>query len=251
MFSGFAWGDSITSTDLTELDAIPDPEFFTTGKDVSVPDSTNRLLAIMGVGSDLKSIRLTSPTLRAVAPITPGQFHHADTIDGYYPVYSLMNNQFQMQTDEQVRALAANDAATADSAFVGALVSDGNVAPLNGATIITVSGTAAVTASSENWVTGQITLDTILPRGVWAVVGAKAVQANGVFARLVFSGQGVRPMFPIVPNPEVPTDQMFRGGKMGLWGTFDSRSPPKLQVLSSGAASAQQVYLDVTQVRAG
>lgn len=108
--------------------------------------------------------------------------------------------------------------------------------------------TATITCVAGTWVNGTITPDQTLPAGNYAVVGMDAMGTNLVGARLVFANGGYRPgvlarnTLAGVPHP------MFSGMRMGQFGVFDSVNTPTLDALSTGACTAQTIFLDVVRL---
>jgi hypothetical protein len=44
---------------------------------------------------------------------------------------------------------------------------------------------------------------------------------------------------------------MFRGGRMGEFGQFESTAPPILELFGNAAPTTQTIYLDLIPVRRG
>lgn len=116
---------------------------------------------------------------------------------------------------------------------------------------LNVRATVVIAAGAENtWgLPVAITLERALQNGVYAVVGAWVVAANGIAFRLVFpsapsySGRQLRPG-SLVQNTTtiIPIDQQREG--YGEWGRFHTFEPPSIQILSDAAGGTYEVRLD-------
>jgi hypothetical protein len=111
-----------------------------------------------------------------------------------------------------------------------------------------VRGTAAITGVVGSWASGAITLDQNLPAGIYEIQGLDMFGTNLLVGRLIFPGGGLRPGAPArnaVSN--VPND-LFTGGKLGVYGQFDTVALPQLEIFVEAANSAQEVYMDIVKV---
>lgn len=111
-----------------------------------------------------------------------------------------------------------------------------------------ILATATITATANAWTSGNMTLDSTLPAGRYAVVGMTAFGTNLNAARLIFPGGGYRPgCLSMNANNGVALPH-FTDGRMGVYGTFDSVNTPTLEILASGANTAQTVFLDLQRI---
>jgi len=90
-----------------------------------------------------------------------------------------------------------------------------------------------------------------LPMGTYAVVGARVVNLteSGLF-RLIFTGYDWRPGGVLTHSVLLHEPELFRGGRLGVWGTFDWMHLPRIEILSILAAPVANpdVYLDLIQI---
>lgn len=111
-----------------------------------------------------------------------------------------------------------------------------------------VRGTAAITGVVGSWASGAITLDQVLPSGIYQIVGMDAFGTNLLGARLIFQGGGWRPgvlarnAVNNIPHP------IFTNGALGVFGEFDSVAMPQLEIYVEAANSSQEVYLDLIRL---
>ncbi len=113
----------------------------------------------------------------------------------------------------------------------------------------TLRATGTITAVANTWTAGSFTFDQTLPQGNYQVIGMDIIGTNLQAGRLVFQGIGPRPGVlarTAVGNMSWPF--MFRRGSAGIFGTFPNTAQPNIEILASGANTAQTVYLDVIRI---
>ncbi|MAH48063.1 hypothetical protein CMI37_19730, partial [Candidatus Pacearchaeota archaeon] len=155
-------------------------------------------------------------------------------------------NPIQLDRLEALQCQLLNNPGSAAQSYHGVWLSDGALAPVNG-DIRTIRATLAISLVVTGWTNGAITFPVSLKAGRYQVVGMRCVSTNGVFARLVFPGQAWRPGVPIV-NDEVDRDApLFRNGAAGVWGEFDSASPPTVDAIGV-TDSSQELFLDLIYI---
>lgn len=108
--------------------------------------------------------------------------------------------------------------------------------------------TSTITASAGTWVSGTLSPASTLPQGTYDVVGMDCIGTNLVGARLIFPGSFFRPgVLCRNASNGIPPRQMV-DGELGCFGTFKSVNLPNLEILSSGANTAQTTFLDLVRV---
>jgi len=128
-----------------------------------------------------------------------------------------------------------------------ALFCDGPLAPVTGE-IFTVRATSSTTLTAYQWTNGALTFAQSLPKGRYAVVGMRALSAGLIAARLVIPGYAWRPGCIGYDAENDTEDDVFRGGRMGVWGEFDHDLPPTVDFLSISADTSEVVYLDLIKI---
>lgn len=108
--------------------------------------------------------------------------------------------------------------------------------------------TATITAVAGSWVTGGITLDQVLPAGIYQIVGMDIFGTNLLAARLIFMGGGWRPGVMARNAVASIPHSVFTDGRLGVFGEFNSVAMPQLEVYAEAANSAQEGYLDLVRV---
>lgn len=108
--------------------------------------------------------------------------------------------------------------------------------------------TAAINGTVGAWTSGAITLDQVLPAGIYQITGMDVFGTNLLAARLIFMGGGWRPgvlarnAVNNIPHP------IFTDGRLGVYGEFNSVAMPQLECYSEAANSAQEGYLDLVNI---
>jgi hypothetical protein len=108
--------------------------------------------------------------------------------------------------------------------------------------------TGAITAVAGTWVSGAMTLDQVLPAGIYQVVGMDVFGTNLLAARLAFVGGGWRPGVLARPTVSGVPHPIFTDGRLGVFGEFNSVAMPQLEIYAEAANSVQEGYLDLVRV---
>lgn len=109
--------------------------------------------------------------------------------------------------------------------------------------------TGTITAAAGTWVNGAMVPDQTLPQGVYGITGMDAMGTNLVAVRMLFPGTTWRPGCLARNTVGGVPDKLFTNGDLGLWGTFNSVNTPTFDVFSSGANTAQTIFMDVVRLR--
>ena len=221
---------------------------FVTGDDMRVPANVNQLVAYHCVGSAITRALLTSPSLRAVAPLEILPIDDAAEPTSNFPPQKQLENPFQLTAGEALNANTTNSGAAATEQYVMVWLADAPVSPFTGGQIVHELATGAITAVADTWTSGQITLNDDLPTGEYAVVGFRVEGATLICARLIFTGQPYRPMVIGYDDEADIEDSMFRDGRLGILGTFQHDTPPRLEIMCEAADTTQQLILDIVKI---
>lgn len=250
-FTMVAWSESQdTAAALTQVAALADQHVTTDGDDILVPSGCDKLLGAFALGATITQGQISSPSLRTkllvdVSPVNIGAEPLTPTgmtlFKGFEP---------QLSSSEGLRALVAEGAAGAEQETVLAWLSDGKYEMPQGE-VFTVRATSASTLVAYTWTLCPLALTQQLPAGRYAIVGMRATSAGAIAARLVIPGSAWRPgciAYDAASDAELP---VFRSGGLGNWGEFEHTYIPQAEFLSISADTAQVVFLDLVQVRAG
>lgn len=228
-----------------EINAIADETLFTSGKDIRVPEEITRLLAVMGLtaATTFTSAQLKAPSLRSLANFDVLPFGSAATFENPPPLVWLGQNPIQLIPQESLSFETNTDHASAIEIYAFVILGDAAPQAVNGE-IFSIRATAAITLADGVWTNGALTFTQDLPFGTYQVVGMRAQGTGLVAARLVFPGGRWRPGVPGIVLPESVDFPFFRHGRAGVFGQFDSNTPPSLDAVGA-SGTAQTVILDL------
>ncbi len=241
------WAESQdTGAVLTAVDAMTDDSTTTQDDDVVVPKLTSKIGAVFAMGTTISQAQLTAPSFGDafdldVAPVNIGA--EPDSNPAWMPFFE---NPIQLDAGEGLRALVAEGGAT-ELGHVFAWLLD-QIDPIPAGEIFTVRTTGTTTLVANTWTTVPLTFSQQIPAGTWAVVGMRAESAGASAARLIFNNQQERPGVIAFDAADDFAPEVFRNGRLGVWGTFDNRFPPQADFASISADTAETVWLDLMKV---
>lgn len=114
------------------------------------------------------------------------------------------------------------------------------------------STTAPTTAFA--WTVISPVYDQAIPSGVYAVIGMEFFSTTAIAARIVFPGSVLRPGVLAQQGSSAGlarTHRIFYEGALGVYGTFQTNSPPNVEVitgLGTDAAGSVDGYLRVVRI---
>jgi len=231
---------------MVNLAGTPDDHVTVTGDDIFVPDLNQVIFAAAIVDGTVDAqARLTSPSLIRrghefwIAPVNLG------LIPSAVPrVSDLRLNPLLLDVDEALQAQVLDNPGSAVQRLVFTAFADGSPQPITGQEIRTVRCTAAVAQAVNVWTNGALTFPVSLQAGRYAVVGARCMAPNASGFRLRFQGSSWRPGGLTCPLDTDFDWSAMRYGGLGVWGEFDHRAPPTIDVIGV-TNTAQEVFLDL------
>ncbi|MDD5360453.1 MAG: hypothetical protein PHI02_09330 [Sulfurovaceae bacterium] len=248
MFTTLAYSESLATTAAYQkIAAVPDNSIKVAGDSIYV-SSFNRYVGAMAcIQTNGLSARLTSPSIRRIAPI-----HIQPVTLGLIPGANLaydvtISKNIVLEIDEQLEVEFYGTAVGAAQVSVVVWLADAEIKPVSGE-IFSIMATTTITLAAGVWVSGALTFDDDLPVGSYDVVGMDVVSSTSVAARLIPIGGTNRPGVPCRQLASgVDPNGMFRNGNMGVFCTFPHNNIPNIEVLCSAATGAQtmNVILDL------
>ncbi len=116
--------------------------------------------------------------------------------------------------------------------------------PITRGEIRCLRGTATTTCTANSYTLLSITWDATLQEGVYDLVGAEVQSANGVFFRVLLTGQVDRPggicVTSLANRSRFYFTETFR---FGSWGTFKESQMPQIELMAGAADASQVVHL--------
>ncbi len=241
------WSASVDQATVAALAALADPSLTVSGNNIQIPDFAPYLAGAYGVGVNLTRMQLQSPSLRRVINYEVSPLNYV-AIPGATPVMvDIFKTPIALDVAEQMQCFTAEDGAGATRMNAFVLLSDGKVDTVSEPTF-TVRVTAAATLTAFTWTNAALVFDQVLPVGNYAIVGAHFSSAGLLAFRFLFQGQTPRPggMGQTDMVKPVPAGQRYGG--WGIWGAFNSTTPPTIDFLSATADAAEVGVLDLIQV---
>jgi hypothetical protein len=229
-----------------DIDAMADNMLFTSGDIIRVPSGLAYLSGgFLVTNADvITSAQIQTPSLRTLANFDISPLGTSATMNNPPAVAYFPANPLPLTGEESMtfNTNTNHGSAVAINGFV--FLQDGPMPPATGE-IFTVRCTAAIQSTATTWTSGNITFSQDLPFGTYDIVGIRCISTNGLAARLIFTGgPGWRPGCPFSSEEPSVDDPMFRYGAGGVLGSFNSNSPPTLEV-TGGTDAAQVLYLDL------
>lgn len=235
---------------LSYIPAIPDPSVRTNGNDIVVPDVVNQLFGATAlVGSSGSRARLTSPSLRRVAPweilpLMPGE------IPSNLTAFNMNEDSpFKLDYNEALNAQILADPGAPERHTVIAWLCDGPIKPVSGKILkVRFQATGALVAGQ--WANWPISFPDLLPAGVYKVVGSTVVVNSSAVARWYPVGGKWRPGFIPANGVGGLRDEAFRNGFLGEWFSFDQVQPPTLDIVGTAnvASATYEGVMDLIPV---
>lgn len=251
MFHAVAFSANMTSTNLGGfVTPVVDPTVTISGNNLLIPDKLNQLFGVAAFATAAAvstKAQIQTPSLRETFYPSVSPIVKAATFAGYPAIFDLWDNPIPLETNEGMNFYSDASLAAPAGQYGGVVfLCDGKRAPVQGQRIFTLRATATVQQVVNAWANGAMTFDQTLPVGNYDVVGMRA-EATGLYAaRLVFVGPSavVRPGCPGVALPTDMDIHAFRQGRLGVWGSFFSLTPPSIEVFG-GTAASQVLYIDL------
>lgn len=245
MFSLHVFSATTTNaTNFANLAPLADPAISITGNFMTVP-ALNNILGVYALGANLSRSLIQSPSLFDNVP------HEIRSLDpNILPTSPIRLQMFEktplkLTVNDQLQAKTIGTASGVQSVYV--LLGDGPATPVTG-DIARERFTFTTSATADSWQNAAITLDDTLPVGTYQVVGMRLQGAHLKAGRLVFPGSSnsIRPGCIATQNKQaVQLPDIFTGGQLGVWGTFDSRVLPTIDHITDGNSETAVGYFDL------
>ncbi len=238
---------SVDQAAIAAIAALADPSLTVSGNNIQIPDFASMLVGAYGIGVNMTRMQLQSPSLRRFVNYEVFGLNYLATALNPPQFTDLFTNPIQLDVGEQMQAYCAEDGAGATRMSALVLLGDGKVDAVT-EPIFTVRVTAAQALTAFVWTNAALTFDQVLPVGNYGIVGARFHSTGMLGFRFLFQGQTPRPggMGTDSSQKEVPSKQRFGG--WGIWGVFNSTTPPTIDFLSNAADAAETGVIDLVSM---
>lgn len=206
-----------------------------------------KLAWVAGFGVNLSRLLLNTPKMRTVGLPSLVPINIVATVPSPVNIVDLTNQQMWLDMIDEIAVQASSTDAGAQT-MTAVVAFQFGYKQIPSAPVYRIRATGTITAVAGSWTGGAMALTQTIPRGTYAVAGMDIVGTNLLAARLAFAGQGMRPgviarnAVSGVPHP------MFQNQEMGVLGEFDSINLPTLEILSGGANTSQEIFIDLIQM---
>jgi hypothetical protein len=234
--------------------ALIDQSISVSGDNLTVPSLNHLVCVAAGVGSGGdETALLDAPSLRQltrqwVTPINGG--NDGDVVPANPICYQdLRFTPRRLVTGENLQAVIDSNTSAAASQWVLAWLSDAPIQPVTTGEQFTVRYSGTTTVTAQAWSTVTITFADELPYGNYAIVGLSGTGATAVATRVVAPAAAWRAgVLAGAAAEQAGGYNIFRNGKMGIMGEFNTNQPPYLEYLCNAADSAQSGVLDLIKL---
>jgi len=243
MYHLSAYTSSLVTGALTEIPALSDDILRIDNNRFVLPRDRD-LVAFAAMSVDLQRVRIATPTTRQLANPWMRPF-----IDGAVPVddpevVDLSVRPIRLRGQEEVKVEALQDNAAAQR-FTALLFISDSLAPVPAGEPFKIRATSTGAAVANAWTTIDYTLEQQLPSGLYSVIGAEVIGANGQAFRLIFDDQFDRPGFLCSGDVNQRNNDMLQEYALGEWGRFNTVTLPRLQVLANAATASWEIYYEL------
>lgn len=235
---------------------------------MQVSTSLPYLMAVFGVGAHLVDVRAQAPSMLPFPYINLNPNNRGSAFESPVRGWDFSDAPLPLKPTEEFDIFASQNASGSETEYVGCNFSDGNVTPLpvtlnppgvilNGLTpgrFFTAHSSTTVTVTAAAWSVVALSIDQTLPAGLYALIGARAYSATGLFFRMFPQNAPLwRPGGTCVQaydSLDPPNQRAMRWAgthlsKWGVWLTFFQNTVPQVEFFCTSADTAQEVWLDL------
>lgn len=243
-----AWYASLTngSTNLANT-VVNDSVLTPSGTTGFILPRPGQIRLVYSAGVSITNVRVNTPSLRYVALPAVGPLNVTLTVPSPPNVVDWGPNAPTLPVNDAITAEHTLGGGAPEVEYTLAWFSFGP-RPVPSGPRYRVRFTGTITAAAGTWVNGAMTPDQTLPQGRYAVTGLDAVGTNLVAVRLLFPGTFFRPGCLARNAVSGVPFKGFTDDRLGLWGVFNSINVPTFDIFSSGANTAQTVFMDLVRL---
>lgn len=209
------------------------------------PEKKLRILRSYAMGDSISQIRFDSPLLRLIGPPQVQPIDVAVEPSTLPPINKYDGNALFWQANDPLSMLCSRAGAGAANVYCLHWLAPDMQQKIDGPTFA-VRATYTATLTATSWVPATLTFDQSLPPGNYKIVGMSAICGDLLAARLILPNQVYRPGC-LAQDLDSQWDwEWFRRGNFGDYGSFQSYSPPTIELMGHTAgAETGFVWLDL------
>ncbi len=229
------------------------------------------LLGVFGIGAHMALVRGQSPSMLPFPYPTLGPNNRGSAFESPPRIWDFSMAPLALRPTEEFDIFATQNSGGSESQYVAVLFSDGNLTgvpvPINPPGLATNTLTpgrffsahwsATTTLTAGGWTQVQPIFDQTLPAGTYALIGARAFSATGLFFRMYPQmGPKWRPGGICVQAYDQLDPVNQRGFQQGFptrlgwgtWMTFFQNVPPQVEFFATSADTAEEGIMDLVYV---
>jgi hypothetical protein len=248
MFHTIAWRESIA--DILENDIQPvNDGIWAIQNNHFLPQRDGQILyARYGAAGTGTQARFNSPTFRQISSPRIRPVEAAIVQANRIQVADYSARPMGIKGLEELELLG-NQITGGAAVVVGvAGISESGIVNAPNASIIPMLGTGTTTMVAGAWTQVAVTWADILPAGIFAVVGLEFIGVTALAGRLIFEDQVPRPGCVGSGLLATGSNDLFMGGRLGIWGRFNSNRMPNFEGLCNAADTVQTIVLYIQRV---
>jgi hypothetical protein len=251
-FTMAAYHASAARTGLTAVNALSDQSLNILNNQFQVPSGFSNLAAAYCMGASAIEGQLVAPSLRKyathyIAPCDAAANPSANPPFEYLGFY----NPLPITTGDLLQGLVDAAGATEYDTILIWLANQARQ-PVKGQ-FFTAKVSSSTTLTAHTWNIGSLSFDTTLEEGIYAIVGCHVHFNGGIAFRFVFPGvaNAIRPGGMAATTAAAPMPLVFRNGRLGVWGVFDSAVIPQMEFLGTAATTSEKIHVDLCKLSIG
>jgi len=233
-----------------------------------VPAVLNNLHSILGVGAHLVAVRAQAPSMLPFPYTYFSPNNRGTAFESPPRIWDLSTRPLPLRVTEELDIFVTQNSSGSETEYVAVQWCDGPPTPLGVGTnpsamvgnpvlpgrFFTVHSSTSTTVTAGAWTAVALSFDQNLPAGTYALVGARAYSATGLFFRLFPSmGPVWRPGGICVQaydsmdafNQRYLAPYGTAPSGWGVWLTFYQNVPPQIEFFCTSADTAQEAWLDL------
>ncbi len=235
---------------------------------MQVSTSLPYLLGLYGVGAHLCDVRAQAPSMLPFPYMNLNPNSRGSAFESPVRGWDFSLAPIPLKPTEEFDIFASQNAGSSETEYVMCQFSDGQrtplTAPINPPGVIqnglmpgrffVAHSSTTVTATAGAWTQVLLSLDQQMPAGMYALIGARAFSATGLFFRMFPQNQPLwRPggiAVQAYDSMDPPNQRGFQNGvptvsSWGVWLSFYQNTVPQVEFFCTSADTAQEVWLDL------
>lgn len=242
-----AWSASLADATETDVTPVQDP-IVTISNTHFLPQQDWFMHLFMGMAATLPRFRFNSPSLLQVTTPFMSPLETALTPGTRPGIADYRQYPMLLKALEECILLGQQTSGGAARVNALAAVAIGALTPAPLGQLYTIRGTSVTAAVANTWTQLVMVWQSVLPAGLYSVIGGVAFGASDYAFRVIFEDSRWRGGGPALATENLIPAPQFQKGGMGEWGRFNANRMPGVEILCNGTTASHVVYLDIVRV---